>query len=131
MVEKLWSLANIVTAFAVAQNLGLTYAVARRDLNIASRGDVALWFALGATVVFTALYVAAIMWCGTKGASLDTAGNGGVWRLVTAARVSAVVLFTAVLLLALYGHKHDGPQPTSPGKALGRTCHHCGGDADG
>ena len=106
MAEKLWDLANLVTGFGVVQTLATTFAIAKRELK-GFKGPTPHRFAFAGAVVFTLFYVIAILWCGRIGSLLDKAGNSQVWTVVTFGRVSSILLFTLVMLGALYGHWRD------------------------
>ena len=69
MVEKLWDLANLVTAFAVVQTLTLTYSMAKGELRISLEGRRNHWGAFATTIVFTIFYLTAIIWSGIKGSA--------------------------------------------------------------
>src|SRR5262245_20900215 len=71
------------------------------------KGPTAHWLAFAGTVFFFPCYVAAIWWCGAVGSSRDAAGNSYVWTVVTLGRIVGVLLFTAVALLAIWGHRLD------------------------
>ena len=107
MAEKLWDLANVVTGFAVAQGIATTFVIAKGDLNNSLRGSGAHFVAIGATLVFSAFYIFAILRCRAKGSSLDSLDNSAIWFTITAGRVFAVVLFTLVTLGTMYGHRND------------------------
>jgi len=107
MAEKLWDLANLVTGFAITQTIATTFAMARDDLKNSLKGPRAHAVAIVATLVFSISYVLAILWCRTKGASIDTPANLQIWNAVTTGRVSGVLLFTLVALGTLYGHRKD------------------------
>lgn len=102
LAEKLWDLGNYITAFAVAQVLATTFGVAKREWG-ALTGDFAHKISLWATGVFTVFYIAAIVWCGYEVMQLSPEHHL-VHEIVIFGQVSVVVLFTAILFLALNGH---------------------------
>jgi amino acid permease len=104
--EQLWDLANLVTGFAIVQTLTTTITVAKGELKVL-KGQTAHWIALVGTAFFLPFYIAAIVWCGAVGSSLDDAGNSYVWTVVTWGRIIGVLLFTAVALLTIWGHRRD------------------------
>lgn len=119
IAAKLWDAANLVTAFAVAQNLAMVYSIAKGDWTLLLKGSAAHGLALAATIVFTVFYIVAIVWCGRRGSSLDAPANASVWKIVTIARVLTVVLFTLAMLGALYGHREHELQQEKPKAAIG------------
>ena len=106
-MEKLWDLANLITGFAIAQNIATTFAMAKEDLDRALTGPLNHWFAFAGIVVFTALYIVAIIWCGEHGSPHDPPDTVALWKTVTCGRVGAVLLFALVTLGTLYGHRMD------------------------
>lgn len=100
---KLWDLGNVITGFAVAQNLVFTYAVSKKDEVTLLVGVMAHICAFILTLLFNALYIAGIMWCGSTGRALANE-HPEIWRTVTCVRVLAVLLFAALVGLALLGH---------------------------
>jgi hypothetical protein len=105
MPEQLWDLANLVTGFAIVQTLATTFTVLKGELKVL-KGLTAHWLAVAGTIFFLLCYVAAIWWCGDVGSSLD-AGHSHVWRVVTFGRIVGVILFTAVALVVIWGHRRD------------------------
>jgi len=103
MAEKLWDLANLITGFAVAQCLATLFAVVKGDLNrwLTMPKDYLRSGAGMAT--FTALYCVALWYCGSRGADLDC-GHRGIWIMCTAGRMTAVIVFAAILGVVFWGH---------------------------
>jgi len=106
MPKQLWDLANLVTSFAIVQTLATTITVAKGELKVL-KGTGPHLIALAGTAFFFPLYIAAIVWCGAEGSSLEGAGEPYYWTVVTLGRIIGVVLFTVVALLTIYGHWHD------------------------
>jgi hypothetical protein len=104
--DKLWDLANTVASFGVLQTIATIFTVTKGEF-VGLRGRLAHTFAYIGTVVFAAFYVASIVWCGFVGSSLDKAENRHVWTVATSGRVIAILLFTAVMCLALRAHQRD------------------------
>lgn len=106
MPEKLWDLTNLITGFGVLQPLATTFALIKGELR-ALKGVAAHRVVFIATILFTLLYVGAIIWCWVIGSSLDDANNSRIWNLTTIGRVSIVLIFALVLCTALWGHRRD------------------------
>jgi uncharacterized membrane protein (DUF441 family) len=100
--EKLWDMGNYITAFAVAQVIATSFAIGKTELKLLA-GPLAHWLAFAATVVFTALYVISISWCGDEGMNLDKV-QPYIWHRITQCRIITVLIFTVVLIGALLGH---------------------------
>jgi hypothetical protein len=109
MALKLWDLANLITGFAVAQILATTFALAGGKLRTILQGPAAHWTAFVVMILVTGLYLTAIVWCGSKGRSLERY-HPEVWCVVTAARVGVVVLFRLVEVATLYWHGTNKPE---------------------
>ena len=103
MAEQLWDLANLITGFSVAQCLATLFAIVKGDLNqwLKKAGDY-YWSGVG-MAIFTALYCAALLYCGSRGAQLDLA-HRTIWLECTAGRIAAVILFAAILGVVFRGH---------------------------
>jgi hypothetical protein len=106
MPEKLWGLANLVTGFAVLQTLATTFALVKGELSVLE-GLTAHWSAFAVTIIFSALYFTAIIWCWDVGSSLDKPENLHIWNDATIGRVGSVFIFTVVMWIALLGHWRD------------------------
>lgn len=102
MAEKLWDLANLITGFAVAHALTMSYAIAKHEM-VSLKDNTAHAVALVLSLIFTFLYVGAIWWCYKTGIELYPK-NSSVWYSVTLGRILTVGVFTLVMLLALFGH---------------------------
>ncbi|MGA8366044.1 MAG: hypothetical protein ACLQMT_05425 [Candidatus Acidiferrales bacterium] len=112
MADKLWDLANLVTGFAIAQNLAFTYSMAQHDLQVRGRGRH--WGAFAGAVVFTIFYVVAVRLCGREGRLLD-GGQAHMWCYVTWGRILAIVLFFLVSVVTIYFHRQDEQRGELPG----------------
>jgi len=107
MPEKLWELANLVTAFAVVQSLATAFALVKGELNVL-RGWTAHCSMFAATSFFFVCYLIAIFWCGYVGASLDKSSEDMcAWWYATGGRAFSIFLFTAVVVVAVWGHWQD------------------------
>jgi hypothetical protein len=102
--EKLWDLANVVTGFAIVQSIATTFEVAKGGLDGSLAGPAAHVAALGATALFAAFYITAIVWCYRKASQRDTSIDVSIWRSVTCGRVVAVLLFSLITFVAVCGH---------------------------
>lgn len=105
MAEKLWDLANLVTGFAAVQSIAFIYGLVSQNLKI--KGREAHWSAAIGTTVFTFLYVVAVIWCGSKGRSLEPQNHPDVWGPVTLGRVFIIVLFAVMTAGTIYVHRRD------------------------
>ncbi len=103
--DKLWDIANYVTGFAIAQVLATSFAIAKNDWPLL-KGPLAHWLTLGGTLLFTAFYMAVIIWCGLNGGKNSSIPKP-IWQRVTQGRLLAVLLFTIVLIGALVSHWSD------------------------
>lgn len=103
MTKELWDLANLITGFAIAQNLATTFAMAKGDWRVSLKGTALHWGAAAATIVFTAFYIWAIVWSCNQ----QPPAGSDTWEAVKWGRVGAVILFTLVTLGTLYGHRRD------------------------
>ena len=114
MADKLWDLANLITGFAIAQNLATTFAMAKGEFRNSLKGTAAHIVAFVSTIVFTILYFCAIWWCRSQ--ALDKPevkyieDMVSLWKHVTVGRVLAVALFTLVTLMTLIGHWKNSVQ---------------------
>ena len=105
MPEKLWDLANVITGFGVLQSLAMTFALTKSDELRLLNTEAGHWCAFGGTVVFTALYIIAIIWCRIAASSNgDDANLAYIWKVTTSGRVAIVLAFTLIMCVALWGH---------------------------
>jgi hypothetical protein len=102
MSEKLWDLANLVTGFAVAQGLAMIFALVRGEFRRALEDAQGHWVVFGATIVFTGLYIWAIIWC--QRAAQPQSDAQKIWTPVTCGRVAIVTLVTVAMLLTVWAH---------------------------
>ncbi len=109
MAEKIWDLANLVTAFSVAQSLGTIFAVLKGDLVGWLVDKKAHMRALCGVVVFVILYTSVIIWCGLHGIVIDSE-NSDIWCTSTIGRGIAIIVFNVILVLVFIGHHLNMPK---------------------
>lgn len=109
LARELWSIANIITGFAVMQGLGFCLALGGNLGRLQSQ-SFCVKSGLGfVCLIFSALYAYAVWQCANLALDSCLAGKVGgqdlasVWQSVTYGRISAIGLFSAVLpILALF-----------------------------
>jgi hypothetical protein len=99
MEKELWSLANIITGFAVAQSLAFLYALGQKEFANAVDNPAASWIILLATLGASLIYCGSVYFIGGKGASLTDPQNRGVWTWVTWGRILAISVFNGFVVL--------------------------------
>jgi hypothetical protein len=101
MIKELWSLANIIAGFSVAQSLAFAIALGK-DLGELQSQKVLVKIVLTIVcIVFGAAYSFAVFRCYHLAMSVDRA-HETVWRHVTHGRVICIWLFTTVPVFGLF-----------------------------
>lgn len=103
MAERLWDLANLVTAFSVAQSLATLFAVVKGDFGRWLVDITAHRRAVGGTALFALFYGTVIAYCGAEGAYIE-GSHGGIWLVSSIGRIAAVLIFSAILGVVFLGH---------------------------
>lgn len=103
MIKELWSIANIITGFAVAQSLAFALALGK-DLEKLERQTSAFKISISCIAsTFAALYCLAVWQCWTLASSLDSQlEHDDIWHQVTIGRTVCILLFTAVPVFGLF-----------------------------
>lgn len=107
LVKELWSLANIIAGFSVAQSVAFAIALGNglRDLQCQSpHTKITLTIVC---IVFGAAYSFAVFRCFHLAMSVDR-GHETVWRQVTYGRVICIWLFTTVPIFGLFARNIFG-----------------------
>ena len=101
MINELWSLANIIAGFSVAQSLAFAIALGK-DLATLQSKTVCVKVVLTVfCVVFGAAYSLAVIQCYDLAMSIDEA-HKAVWLQVTYGRIICIWLFTTVPIFGLF-----------------------------
>jgi hypothetical protein len=95
MSKELWSIANIITGFSVAQALAVTFALSKDLAGLQSQNP-----ALKITISIIALmvgaaYCFAVHQCRLLALSLD-AEHDTIWRQINYGRMACIFLFTCI-----------------------------------
>ncbi|WP_150047956.1 hypothetical protein [Methylomonas rhizoryzae] len=103
LVKELWSIANIVTGFAVMQGLGFSFALGDKLRFLQnSNGCVQTVLAL-ICVAITGMYCFAVWRLEYLACSHIDRSLRGVWREITIGRIAAIAVFNAGLpVFAIY-----------------------------
>ncbi len=97
LAKELWSIANIVTGFAVMQGLGFSFALGDKLRFLQTpHGCVQPVLAL-ICVAFTGMYCFAVWRLEYLACSHIDRSLLGVWREVTIGRIAAIAVFNAAL----------------------------------
>jgi hypothetical protein len=99
MEQNLWTLANIITGFAVAQGLAFLYALGQSEFAKAVDNPTANWIILIATIVASILYCGAVYLIWARGSSLTDSQYLEIWKSVTLGRIAAISVFNGLVLL--------------------------------
>ena len=103
MAEKIWDLANLVTAFSLAQSLGTVFAVLKGDLDLWLVDTKSHRMAGYGIFVFVIIYTTVIIWCGYNGIMIDS-NNSHIWCTSTIGRFIGRSGFNAILFMVLIGN---------------------------
>ncbi len=98
--EKLWASSNVITAFVVLQSVGFVTFVAQSDNTALFNSRYVQIACVGWTLGGLLAYPWAILQC--RKLARDTADyNPTIWDATTRGRISAVVAFHILVLLAI------------------------------
>ena len=99
--KELWSLANIITGFSVAQSIAVTIALGKDLAGFQHQPVVVRLAVSGMAVVFAGVYCFAVRRCWVLARSVDSE-HDVIWRQVTRGREFCIWLFTGVLIFGLF-----------------------------
>ncbi len=99
--KELWSLANIVTGFSVAQYIAATLALGKDLTDIQHLAPFLKLIIVVAAAIFSLSYCFAVQRCGALALSVD-ATHSIIWRNVTRGRILCILLFTCLFVFGLF-----------------------------
>jgi hypothetical protein len=101
--KELWFLANIITGFSVAQSIGVSIGFAK-DLADLQLQTLKVKAAItGVAILFCAGYCCAVWRCCFWAKYLHSAKESLlVWDEVTYGRIACIIVFTGVMVFALF-----------------------------
>ena len=99
--KELWSLANIITGFSVAQSVAVTIAFGKDLAGLQHQPPVVKLAVTFIAVVSAGAYCFAVRRCWGLARSVDSE-HEAIWRQVTRGRELCIWFFTAVLVLGLF-----------------------------
>jgi hypothetical protein len=118
---ELWSLANIITGFSIAQSIAVAIALGKDLAGLQRQTSVVKWAVALVTVCFAGLYCFAVHKCWTL-ARLSDSGVEAVWKQVTYGREIAICVFTLVFIFGLFAPElfqiNVSPQRIDPQNGL-------------
>lgn len=100
MEDHLWSLANVVTGFSVAQNIAFLYALGKDLARIQEESVPVKWPLAIPVVLFTALYLCAV-WEIYRITPMES-GEQLIWLRVTQGRTVAITAFALMAIAGLF-----------------------------
>lgn len=107
MIKELWSLANIIAGFSVAQSVAFAIALGK-DLGKLQSQKVLVKIGLTIVcIVFGTVYSVAVFRCCDLAMSVDRVQEI-VWRQVTCGRVICIWVFTTVPIFGLFARNIFG-----------------------
>lgn len=102
MVKELWSLANIVTGFSVAQSIAFSFALSKKDLIDLQIETIKVKIVLTIIIIiFAAIYSYGVFRCYQLAMSIDRTSDR-IWLQVTYGRLASIWLFTLVPVFGLF-----------------------------
>jgi hypothetical protein len=101
MIKELWSLANIIAGFSIAQSLAFAFVLGRDLVGLQSQTMRVKVVLTIFCVVFAALYSFGVFWCYHLAMSVVQA-HDLIWFQVTCGRVAGIWLFGAVPVFGLF-----------------------------
>ena len=117
LANSLWSLSNIVTAFAAVQSLAFTLTIlANREVAVELQTESArlhIWYFIAVAALTILLSI--VIWIFYKQAMtivLDSS-HRRIWFAVTCMRISAIIIFCGIVLVVLVAFKRDPCPPTN------------------
>jgi hypothetical protein len=116
MSKELWSLANLITGFSVAQSVAVAVALGK-DLFDLQHQHIPVKTTVSAIAFFVAAgYCAAVYRCRVLARSVDQE-HEDIWREVTWWRMACICLFTSILIFGLFAPEIF-PKEVPPNQAL-------------
>ncbi len=105
--KELWSLANIVTGFSIAQSIGVAIALGKDLEKIQKQTVVVKGFISFLAFACGVGYSYAVWRCWDLAKLVDTKiptnlNYSTIWREVTYGRIIGILLFTVVLIFGIY-----------------------------
>jgi hypothetical protein len=101
MIRELWSLANIIAGFSIAQSVGFAFALGKDFISLQSeRLSVKLTLA-AICVLFAALYSLGVYWCYASAMALAET-HTSLWCQVTIGRIACIWIFCPTPIFALF-----------------------------
>ena len=107
MIKELWSLANIIAGFSVAQSLAFAIALGRDLGELQSQKMLVKIVLTSFCIMFGAVYSLAVFRCYHLAMSLGRAQET-VWCQVTWGRVICIWLFTTLPIFGLFARNIFG-----------------------
>ena len=107
MIKELWSLANIIAGFSVAQSVAFAIALGKDLGKLQSQKMLVKIVLTIFGIVFGTVYSLAVFRCYDLAMSVDRTQET-VWRQVTCGRVICIWLFTAVPIFGLFARNIFG-----------------------
>ncbi len=103
--KELWSLANYITGFFIAQYLAAALALNDALDNLAKKPPPFKITISLIAVAVAGLYCLGVHSCRTLASSLDdTREHDYIWARINRWRLGCIVLFTAIFVFALFEH---------------------------
>jgi len=119
MSKEMWSLANIITGFSVAQPLAVAIAMGNELKKFQHMPTDKKTIIVVIAVVFAAIYCFAVHRCRVLAKTVEKERDP-VWREVNIGRMICIGLFTGVFIFALYAPElFPEDKAFSPDKAMG------------
>jgi hypothetical protein len=101
----LWSLANLITGFFVAQYLAVAIALGDKLDDLAKKGPAFKVTVSIIAVVVAGFYCLALRACRKFARQLDSdSKHDFIWFHVNKWRIGCIALFTAIFIFALFEH---------------------------
>lgn len=103
--KELWSLANLITGFSVAQSLAASIAFGK-DLSQLELKTFTFKMTVSVIVIIiAALYCGAIHSCRTLARSVDKEKSHDlIWEKINRWRIACIILFTTIFVFGLFEH---------------------------
>lgn len=101
VMKELWSLANVIAGFSVAQNMAFAFALSKDMADLQSQIMIVKIVLTIFSAVFSAIYTFGIWRCHALAMRLDKT-HATVWRQVTQGRVFCIWLFMTIPIFGLY-----------------------------
>jgi hypothetical protein len=103
--KELWSLANLVTGFFIAQFIAVSLSLGK-DLDDLAKKPIAFKITISLiAVTFAIFYCCALRACRQLARSIDhDRKHDAIWAQVNAWRIAFILLFTSLFVFALFEH---------------------------